>query len=241
MLSKQIFYALYAISPSPLQILLDYAGHIALCDFGLCKLNIKQDEKTNTFCGTPEYLAPEVLIGEGYTKSVDWWTMGTLLYEMLVGLPPFYSENQNDMYRKIVNEKLRFPDLQQDGIALSREARDLITLLLDRDPVKRFGANGAGEIRKHPFFKSIDWERLARKQIAPPFRPTVVGWWSASHLTVLAIYPHRITLATTGIGHGHEQLFRGIHLGASARFLRWRRVSAERQRPATVSGLHVYR
>ncbi len=76
----------------PENILLDYAGHIALCDFGLCKLNMNDGKKTNTFCGTPEYLAPEVLIGKGYTKAVDWWTLGILLFEMITGLPPFYDE-----------------------------------------------------------------------------------------------------------------------------------------------------
>lgn len=161
----------------PENILLDYAGHIALCDFGLCKLNMAKDEKTNTFCGTPEYLAPEVLIGEGYTKTVDWWTFGVLVYEMIVGLPPFYSENQNEMYRKIVSDPLRFPDAR-DGLILSNEVKDILTKLLDRDPVRRLGNNGPDEIRNHPFFSSIDWERLQRKQIPAPFRPSVV--WSKS-------------------------------------------------------------
>ncbi len=88
----------------PENILLDYTGHIALCDFGLCKLNMGDQETTNTFCGTPEYLSPELLLGQGYTKAVDWWTLGVLLYEMLTGLPPFYSEDVNEMYRKILQD-----------------------------------------------------------------------------------------------------------------------------------------
>ena len=112
----------------PENILLDYTGHIALCDFGLCKLNMGDQETTHTFCGTPEYLAPELLIGQGYTKSVDWWTLGVLLYEMLVGLPPFYSEDVNEMYRKILQEPLTFPS------SVGAEARDLLTRLLRRDP-----------------------------------------------------------------------------------------------------------
>jgi serum/glucocorticoid-regulated kinase 2 len=100
--------------------LIDYNGHIALCDFGLCKLNMTESETTNTFCGTPEYLAPELLLGHGYTKTVDWWTLGVLLYEMLTGLPPFYDENTNEMYRKILQDELRFPD------EVSESARDLL-------------------------------------------------------------------------------------------------------------------
>lgn len=93
----------------PENILLDYQGHIALCDFGLCKLNMSNDDKTNTFCGTPEYLAPELLLNQGYTRSVDWWTLGTLLYEMLTGLPPFYDSDVPTMYKKILQNPLRFP------------------------------------------------------------------------------------------------------------------------------------
>lgn len=151
----------------PENILLDYTGHIALCDFGLCKLNMAGQERTNTFCGTPEYLAPELLLAHGYTKVVDWWTLGVLFYEMLTGLPPFFDENTNDMYRKILQEPLRFPD------DMDREARSLLIGLLDRDPVKRLGVNGAAEIKAHPFFAQIDWRRLMAKKYAAPFKPAV--------------------------------------------------------------------
>lgn len=151
----------------PENILLDYTGHIALCDFGLCKLNMAGQERTNTFCGTPEYLAPELLLAHGYTKVVDWWTLGVLFYEMLTGLPPFYDENTNDMYRKILQEPLRFPD------DMDREARSLLIGLLDRDPLKRLGVNGPAEIKAHPFFAQIDWRRLMAKKYAAPFKPAV--------------------------------------------------------------------
>ncbi|KAI8979745.1 kinase-like domain-containing protein [Mycotypha africana] len=150
----------------PENILIDYNGHIALCDFGLCKL-LTATERTNTFCGTPEYLAPELLIGEGYTKAVDWWTLGVLLYEMITGLPPFYDENTNEMYRKILQDPLRFPD------DVSEPARDLLTRLLNRDPDSRLGYKSTDEIRNHPFFASIDWTKLMKKQLQPPFKPSV--------------------------------------------------------------------
>lgn len=151
----------------PENILLDYTGHIALCDFGLCKLNMEGQEKTNTFCGTPEYLAPELLLGQGYSKVVDWWTLGVLFYEMLTGLPPFYDQDTNEMYRKILQDPLRFPD------DMDREARSLLQGLLIRDPKKRLGINGAGEIKAHPFFAQIDWKRLMAKKYAAPFKPAV--------------------------------------------------------------------
>lgn len=151
----------------PENILLDYTGHIALCDFGLCKLNMVGQEKTNTFCGTPEYLAPELLLGQGYTKVVDWWTLGVLFYEMLTGLPPFYDENVNEMYRKILQDPLRFPD------DMDREACSLLTGLLERDPTRRLGVNGAADIKNHPFFAQIDWRRLMAKKYAAPFKPAV--------------------------------------------------------------------
>ncbi|RPD54640.1 AGC/Akt protein kinase [Lentinus tigrinus ALCF2SS1-7] len=152
----------------PENILLDYTGHIALCDFGLCKLNMKDSDKTNTFCGTPEYLAPEILRGQGYNKTIDWWTLGVLLFEMLSGLPPFYDENTDVMYQKILNDPLVFGD------DIGAEARSILTGLLTRDPTQRLGVNGAEEIRTHPFFANhIDFQKLIQKKIQPPFKPSV--------------------------------------------------------------------
>ncbi|KJA18018.1 hypothetical protein HYPSUDRAFT_45732 [Hypholoma sublateritium FD-334 SS-4] len=154
----------------PENILLDYTGHIALCDFGLCKLNMKDNEKTNTFCGTPEYLAPEILSGNGYDKSIDWWTLGVLLYEMLAGLPPFYDEDTDKMYEKILNDPLVF------GEEFTPEAQSILTALLNRDPTRRLGVKGAEEIKRHPFFhKHLDFKLLAKKKIQPPFKPSVAS------------------------------------------------------------------
>lgn len=153
----------------PENILLDYQGHIALCDFGLCKLNMQDQDKTNTFCGTPEYLAPELLLGQGYSKVVDWWTLGVLLYEMLTGLPPYYDEDVPKMYKKILQEPLRFPD------GFDKDAKDLLIGLLSRDPKRRLGYNGADEIKRHPFFSQLSWKRLWMKGYIPPYKPPVMS------------------------------------------------------------------
>ncbi|WFD21486.1 non-specific serine/threonine protein kinase [Malassezia equina] len=162
----------------PENILLDFTGHIALCDFGLCKLNMGDKETTHTFCGTPEYLAPELLLGRGYTKAVDWWTLGVLLYEMLTGLPPFFSEEVNEMYRKILQEPLTFPP------SVRPDARDLLTRLLQRDPAQRLGSppGGASDIKNHPFFtKHIDWNLLLAKKVQPPYKPGVASAFDTSN------------------------------------------------------------
>ncbi|RAO72865.1 uncharacterized protein BHQ10_008877 [Talaromyces amestolkiae] len=153
----------------PENILLDLTGHIALCDFGLCKIDIKDEDRTK-FYRTPEYLAPELLLGHEYTKSVDFWTLGILLYEMLTGLPPFYDKEANDMCEKIIQEPLEFPSHE----IVPTAARDLLTRLLDRDPQSRLGANGADEIKAHYFFSNIDWCRLLQKEYEPAFKPSMI-------------------------------------------------------------------
>lgn len=152
----------------PENILLDANGHIALCDFGLSKANLTQNDTTNTFCGTTEYLAPEVLLDEqGYTKMVDFWSLGVLVFEMCCGWSPFYAEDTQQMYKNIAFGKVRFP---RD--ALSTEGRNFVKGLLNRNPKHRLGAkDDAKELMAHPFFHDIDWDALGRKQVIPPFKP----------------------------------------------------------------------
>ena len=122
-------------------------------------------------------------MGEGYTKTVDWWTLGVLLYEMLTGLPPFYNEDTNEMYRKILSEHLHFPGPE----IVPPTAKDLLTRLLDRDPARRLGARGAAEIKAHPFFHSIDWRKLLQRRYEPTFKPNVVWFSSRPRHTALPV------------------------------------------------------
>lgn len=153
----------------PENILLDSEGHLRLTDFGLSKDSISGDKLTHTFCGTPEYLAPEILYGKGYSFSVDWWSMGAFLYEMLTGWPPFYHDNVKVLYDKILNANVKYPSY------VSEPAKDVIHKLLQRDISQRLGCggNGAAEVKSHPFFESIDWNELLKKKIPPPFIPVV--------------------------------------------------------------------
>ncbi|KND95122.1 Serine/threonine-protein kinase SCH9 [Tolypocladium ophioglossoides CBS 100239] len=152
----------------PENILLDANGHIALCDFGLSKANLTKNDTTNTFCGTTEYFAPEVLLDEsGYTKMVDFWSLGVLVFEMCCGWSPFYAEDTQQMYKNIAFGKVRFP---RD--TLSQEGRNFVKGLLNRNPKHRLGAtDDAEELKRHPFFTDIDWDILAKKLITPPFKP----------------------------------------------------------------------
>mgnify|MGYP002620331989 CR=1 FL=1 len=152
----------------PENILLDANGHIALCDFGLSKANLSKDDTTNTFCGTTEYLAPEVLLDEsGYTKMVDFWSLGVLVFEMCCGWSPFYAEDTQQMYKNIAFGKVRFP---RDTLSL--EGRNFVKGLLNRNPKHRLGAiDDAEELKRHAFFADMDWDALSKKLITPPFKP----------------------------------------------------------------------
>jgi len=149
----------------PENLLLDTSGHIKITDFGLSKEGLSDNQRTKTFCGTPEYLAPEVLDGKAYTKAVDWWSVGTLIFEMLTGLPPFYCEDVQKMYSMKMTADLTIPDYVDDG------AQDIIRKFLDRNPDSRL--RDIEEIKRHQWFEGIDWEKLLRKELEPPYIPHV--------------------------------------------------------------------
>ncbi|XP_055318033.1 atypical protein kinase C isoform X9 [Sitodiplosis mosellana] len=158
-------------------VLLDHEGHIKLTDYGMCKEGIRPGDTTSTFCGTPNYIAPEILRGEDYGFSVDWWALGVLLYEMLAGRSPFDIAGASDnpdqntedyLFQVILEKTIRIPR------SLSVKAATVLKAFLEKRPLERLGCsreNAFMDIVNHPFFKSIDWESLEQKQITPPFRP----------------------------------------------------------------------
>ncbi|GLH14637.1 Serine/threonine-protein kinase Warts, partial [Gryllus bimaculatus] len=151
----------------PENILLDAQGHVKLTDFGLCKEHIQDGSMTHTFCGTIEYMAPEILTRSGHGKAVDWWSLGALMYDMLTGAPPFTAENRKRTIEKILKGKLNLPPY------LTPDARDLIRKLLKRQMSQRLGS-GPGDgamIKMHSFFRHICWADVVARKLEPPFKP----------------------------------------------------------------------
>ncbi|KAM7014287.1 serine/threonine-protein kinase N2 [Melozone crissalis] len=152
-------------------LLLDTEGFVKIADFGLCKEGMGFGDRTSTFCGTPEFLAPEVLTETSYTRAVDWWGLGVLIYEMLVGESPFPGDDEEEVFDSIVNDEVRYPRF------LSTEAISIMRRLLRRNPERRLGAGekDAEDVKKHHFFRQIDWHALLAKKVKPPFVPTIRG------------------------------------------------------------------
>ena len=152
----------------PENVLISDTGHVKLTDFGLSKIFKKSKEKAYTICGTPQYLAPEVIISEdGYDSTVDWWSLGCVLYELLIGRAPFRICLGDSLNEDLYKKKILIPDY------VCEDAKDLITKLLVVEPKKRlgYGENGAKKIKHHPFFKGINWDDVWNQRINPPFIP----------------------------------------------------------------------
>ncbi|KAM3868401.1 serine/threonine-protein kinase N2-like [Diretmus argenteus] len=150
-------------------LLMDADGFVKITDFGLCKEGMGHGDRTSTFCGTPEFLAPEVLTDDNYTRAVDWWGMGVLIFEMLVGESPFPGEDEEEVFDSIVNDDVQYPE------SLSPDAISIIQKLLKKNPVKRLGAGerDANQVKGEKFFETIDWEALLAKKVTPPFLPSI--------------------------------------------------------------------
>jgi protein kinase A len=160
--SKNIIYR----DLKPENILIDKSGYLKLTDFGFAKYC---EGRTYTLCGTPEYLAPEILLNKGHGKPVDWWTFGVLLYEMNAGIDPFNDEDPMLIYQKILKGKIKFPS------SFSSNAKSLVRHMLEADLSKRYGnlKGGVADIKNHRLFKGLDWNALLSLQIKPPYLPKV--------------------------------------------------------------------
>ncbi|KAK4893863.1 hypothetical protein LTR27_007889 [Elasticomyces elasticus] len=154
----------------PENCLLDAEGHLLLTDFGLSKVSLEEDERANSVLGTIEYMAPEVIQGEGYDFTVDWWSLGAIGFDLLTGSPPFGGNNHAKIQQNILKQKLQLPYF------LGPDAKDLLTRLLRKEPGKRLGGTTSKELKvlkAHRFFRKIDWAKLERREVEPPIQPVV--------------------------------------------------------------------
>ncbi|KAM1377502.1 hypothetical protein ACFX11_039252 [Malus domestica] len=154
----------------PENVLVDSDGHVMLTDFGLAK-EIDEASRSNSMCGTTEYMAPEILLSKGHNKDADWWSIGILLYEMLKGQPPFTHANRKKLQERIIKEKVKLPSY------LTSEAHSLLKGLLQKDPSQRLGngPNGGDNVKSHKWFRSINWKKLEAREVLPKFKPDVSG------------------------------------------------------------------
>lgn len=190
----------------PENVLIDMTGFLKLADFGLCK-NVGPDGRTTSFCGTPEYIVPEVLLRRPYSFEIDWWALGALLFEMLVGLPPFYDNDVQTMYHKILYQPLQCQQLNPN-------AQAILHGFLNRDPEQRLGKRSSQDIYSHPFFHGLEWKDLLEKKIHIPWKPKLVNLMDTSNFdqefTRMTPADSKPTPTALAFTHSVQDQFRGF-------------------------------
>ena len=182
-------------------ILLDMDGHVKLADFGMCKENMFDGVTTSTFCGTPDYIAPEIIGEQDYDFSVDWWACGVFMYEMMVGQPPFEAETEDDLFEAIQNDEVLYP------VWLTKEAVQVLKGFMTKDPRKRLGCVKPQlhkQILQHPFFNSVDWDLLGQRKVTPPFKPKI------KHLMDVSNFDRDFTNEQPSLSPGDERMIAAI-------------------------------
>lgn len=204
----------------PENCLLDSEGHLLLTDFGLSKVAVDENDKCNSVLGTVEYMAPEVIQGHKYGMAVDWWSFGALGFDLLTGNPPFQGGNHAKIQEKIVKQKLVMPYF------LSPDAKDLLTRLLRKDPNKRLGGNMPKDMalmKKHRFFRKIDWKLLAKREVEAPIQPLITDPELAENFSVdftdLALSPVLTSTKSPWTAGGMDNPFGGFSYVASQSLL----------------------
>lgn len=190
-------------------IMIDKEGHIRLVDFGMCQGRIYREELLpSNFCGTPEYMAPEIIKGVQYNQSVDFWSFGVVIYEMVVGTSPFHGTDEDELLWNVCYEEVNYPRY------LSENIKNLIVLLLNKTAEQRLGmlACPAGDVCTQPFFKSVEWEKVAKCQIKPPFVPELTSPFDVTYFDVY-FTKEEATLTPVDeqiIGSMDQKLFKGF-------------------------------
>uniref|UniRef100_H2YRH8 Protein kinase C n=1 Tax=Ciona savignyi TaxID=51511 RepID=H2YRH8_CIOSA len=189
-------------------ILLDQDGHCKLADFGMCREGVKDGNLATTFCGTPDYIAPEILQELDYGVSVDWWALGVLMYEMLAGQPPFEADNEDDLFESIMNDDVLYP------VWLTKNAVNILEMFMTKKPARRLGCGSTGEsaILQHPFFATMDWVALENKQIEPPFKPSVKNIYDTTNFDsdFTRMSPRFTPIPSQSLAAIHQTDFRGF-------------------------------
>lgn len=193
-------------------IMLGLDGHIKIADYGLCKEEMGYGNVTGTFCGTPEFMAPEILKEQNYGRAVDWWAFGVLIYEMLLGQSPFRGEDEDEIFAAILEDEILYPiNMTSDAISICQQ-------LLQPNPQRRLGGGpeDAAAIKNHSFFRGVNWDDMLAKRVPPPFQPNIKDRLDISNFDVE--FTHETPALTpihANLDAVEQQEFRGFSYAAA--------------------------